>query len=229
MDFQELLVADLAELEPQAPDSLKEIAYHRLEEKIVRLEFEPGAVVTEMALAQSIGIGRTPVREAVQRLAAAGLLMVLPRRGIRVTAVEPRTVLRLLEVSRGLDDAVARGAAVRATPQQRREFTRLTAEFRATAARCDPIGILRADSEFDNLCMSAMNNEHATKMYRLLRPVSRRFWYSRHARLDDVRVGPLAHGEAANAIAAADTDRAAQAFGRINDYIESLVRASIYN
>ena len=51
MDFQELLVADLAELDPQAPDSLKEIAYHRLEEKLVRLDFAPGSVVTEKDLA----------------------------------------------------------------------------------------------------------------------------------------------------------------------------------
>ena len=47
MDFQELMMADLAELEPQAPDSLKEIAYHRLEEMLVRLELAPGSVVTE--------------------------------------------------------------------------------------------------------------------------------------------------------------------------------------
>ena len=224
MDFQELLVADLAELQPQAPESLKEIAYLRLEEKLVRLEFRPGSVVTEMELAQSIGIGRTPVREAVQRLAAAGLLQVLPRRGIRVTDVEPETVVRLLEVSRGLDDAVARGAAIRATPQQRQAFARLAAEFPVVAARCDLIGILRADSEFDSLCISAMNNEHATKMYRLLRPVSRRFWYSRHLQPDDIRIGPLAHGRAASAIADADPERAAKGFGQINDYLETLVR-----
>ena len=227
MDFQEILVADLAELKPLAPDSLKEIAYHRLEEKIVRLEFQPGSTVTEKDLAQSIGIGRTPVREAVQRLASAGLLVVLPRRGIRVTAVDAETVLRLLEVSRGLDDAVARGAAVRATPQQRVDFKRLAADFDAAAAICDPVGILRADSEFDNLCMAAMNNEHATKMYRLLHPVTRRFWFTHHHRFDDVSIGPRRHGEAARAVAAAEPDRAALTFSLINDHLEDLVRTTI--
>ena len=225
MDFHELLVADLAELEPQAPDSLKEIAYHRLEEKIVRLEFRPGSVVTEMDLAQSIGIGRTPVREAVQRLAASGLLVVLPRRGIRVTAVDPDTVLRMLEVSRGLDDVVARGAAVRATPQQRREFLRVADDFEMVSAQENPVAILRTDSEFDTLCMAAMNNEHATKVYRLLRPVARRFWYSRLSALNNLRYGPLAHCRAARAIAEADPEAAARAFGEINDYIECLVKA----
>ena len=228
MDFRELLVADLAELEPQAPDSLKEIAYHRLEEKIVRLEFAPGSVVTEKELADSIGIGRTPVREAIQRLAMAGLLLVLPRRGVRISDVDSGVVLRLVEVSRGLDSAVALGAAERATPQQRLEFTRVAAEFEAAAARRDPIAIIRLDSEFNNLCMSAMNNEHATKLCRLLQPLARRFWYCHRERAGDIWLGPRLHAQAARAVAEGEPDKAAAAFSRINDYLERFVRATIY-
>ena len=108
MDFYKSIALDLEILEPQATDSLKELAYHRLEDKIVRLEFRPGIFVTEKELARSIGIGRTPVREAIQHLATAGLLCVLPRRGIKVSEVDALSVLRLLEVSRSLDIAVAR-------------------------------------------------------------------------------------------------------------------------
>jgi DNA-binding GntR family transcriptional regulator len=229
MDFQELLIADLAELEPQAPDSLKEIAYHRLEEKLVFLEVAPGSVVTEKDLAESIGIGRTPVREAIQRLAMAGLLEVLPRRGIRVSELDSGAVLRMLEVGRGLDDAVARGAAVRAIPQQRKELQRVAEEFEAASARGDPIGLLRSDSEFNSLCISAMNNEHATKMVQLLHPLSRRFWFSRHGRGGDTKLGPRLHAQAARAVADGDPDKAAAAFRRINDYLESFIKASMYN
>lgn len=228
MDFLELLVADLTELEPQAPDSLKEIAYHRLEEKIVRLEFAPGSVVTEKDLAESIGIGRTPVREAIQRLAMAGLLEVLPRRGIRVSQVDADGVLRLLDVSRGVDNALARGAAVRATPEQRLEFTRVAAEFEAAAARRDPIAIVRLDSEFNNLCTSAMDNEHATKVCRLFTPVTRRFWFHHRARAGDISLGPRLHAQAARALAEGDPDKACAAFARINDFMESFVKETMY-
>jgi DNA-binding GntR family transcriptional regulator len=228
MDFQELLMADLTDLEQQAPDSLKEIAYHRLEEQLVRLEFAPGSVVTEKALSDAIGIGRTPVREAIQRLAMAGLLVVLPRRGIRVSDVDSGAVLRMLEVGRGLDEAVARGAAVRATPLQRKEFLRVAAEIEAAAARRDPIGCLRSDSEFNNLCIAAMDNEHATKMCQLLHPLSRRFWFSHHGKSGEIKLGPRLHAQAANAVAEGDPDKAAAAFRRINDYLESFIRANMY-
>ena len=64
MEYRDSLAVDLTKWEYQAPDTQKEIAYHRLEEKIVLLEFSPGVVVTEKDLAESIGLGRTPVREA---------------------------------------------------------------------------------------------------------------------------------------------------------------------
>ena len=228
MDSQELMVADLEELEPQAPDSLKETAYHRLEGMLVRLELAPGSVVTEKNLADLICIGRTPVREAIQRLAMAGLLVVLPRRGIRVSDMDSGAVLRMLEVGRGLDDAVARGAAVRATPLQRKGFLRVAAEIEAAAARRDPIGCLRSDSEFHNLCISAMNNEHATKMCQLLHPLSRRFWFSHHGRSGEIKLGPRLHAHAAHAVAEGDPEKAAAAFRRINDYLENFIRANMH-
>ncbi len=227
MDFQDLLAADLAELCPRAPDSLKEIAYHRLEEKIVRLEFAPGSVVTEKELAESIGIGRTPVREAIQRLALAGLLEVLPRRGVLVGDVDGNGVLRLLEVSRGLNEAVARGAAVRAGAARRRDFLRLAAGFEAAAARRDTVALLRADSEFNDLCLAAMNNEYATTLCRMTHPHTRRFWFRHRDRGGDMLLGPRLHARAARAVAAGDPDSSADAFGRIDDWLESFVRATM--
>ena len=122
MDFYRSIALDLELSEPQATDSLKELAYHRLEDKIVRLEFKPGIFVTERELAESISIGRTPL-EAIQHLAIAGLLSVLPRQRIKVSEVDALSVLRLLEVSRSLDTSVARAAASRATSIQRHEFS----------------------------------------------------------------------------------------------------------
>ena len=87
MDFYKSIALDLEILEPQATDSLKELAYHRLEDKIVRLEFRPGIFVTEKELADSIGIGRTPVREALARLEFEGFVESIPRRCYRITPI----------------------------------------------------------------------------------------------------------------------------------------------
>ena len=83
--------------------SLSDRAYRRLEEMIVTLQLAPGAVVSESALSKRLGIGRTPIREALQRLARERLVVVLPRRGIMVSEINVSTQLRLLEARRELE------------------------------------------------------------------------------------------------------------------------------
>ena len=228
MEYRDSLAVDLTKWEYQAPDTLKEIAYHRLEEKIVLLEFSPGVVVTEKDLADSIGLGRTPVREAIQQLAMAGLLTVLPRRGIKVSDLDACSVLRLLEVNRGLDALVARSAAMRATAEQRLEFSRLAEDFDDIADRNDIAGQIRVDGEFNNLCMLAMGNEHANKMRRLLQPMLRRFWFAHIKNAGDTRMPSRMHGQAARAVAEGNEDKAVDAFTRIIDYDRSFVQSIIY-
>ena len=228
MEYRDSLAVDRTKWEYQAPDTQKEIAYHRLEEKIVLLEFSPGAVVTEKELAESIGLGRTPVREAIQQLAMAGLLTVLPRRGIKVSDLDACSVLRLLEVNRGLDALVARSSAMRATAEQRLEFSRLAEEFDDIADRNDIAGQIRVDGEFNNLCMLAMGNEHANKMRRLLQPMLRRFWFAHIKKAGDTRMPSRMHGQAARAVAEGNEDKAVDAFTRIIDYDRSFVQSIIY-
>ena len=228
MEYRDSLAVDRTKWEYQAPDTQKEIAYHRLEEKIVLLEFSPGVVVTEKDLADSIGLGRTPVREAIQQLAMAGLLTVLPRRGIKVSDLDACSVLRLLEVNRGLDALVARSAAMRATAEQRLEFSRLAEDFDDIADRNDIAGQIRVDGEFNNLCMLAMGNEHANKMRRLLQPMLRRFWFAHIKNAGDTRMPSRMHGQAARAVAQGNEDKAVDAFTRIIDYDRSFVQSIIY-
>src|SRR5277367_6085233 len=80
-------------LEPVS--SLTERAYRELEEQIVTLRLAPGSPVSEASLSKRLGIGRTPVREALQRLARERLVVILPRRGILVSEVNVRTQMRL--------------------------------------------------------------------------------------------------------------------------------------
>jgi DNA-binding transcriptional regulator YhcF (GntR family) len=108
-----------------APRTLNEEAYRRIEELIVTLELEPGSVVSEATLSERIGIGTTPIREALQRLAREHLVQILPRRGVIVTAVDVGQQLQVLETRRELDRLIARAAASRATPAERDEMASL--------------------------------------------------------------------------------------------------------
>ena len=88
-------------------ETLTEQAYRLLEEQIVTLRLRPGEVLSEQTLVGDLGIGRTPIREALQRLAREGLVTILPRKGILVTETDPRKQLLVLEVRRELERLLA--------------------------------------------------------------------------------------------------------------------------
>ena len=129
--------------------SLTDLAYAHLEELIVTLKLAPGAVVSESDLSELTGIGRTPIREALQRLAREKLVSILPRRGIVVTEINVGNQLRLLEVRRELERLMASLAAERATPEERREFAEVAAAMLAAAAKGDDIAFMRLDQRFN--------------------------------------------------------------------------------
>src|SRR5689334_4061446 len=85
---------------PGVEHSLTDQAYLKLEEHVVTLQLPPGEGVSETALSSQLGIGRTPIREALHRLARDRLVTILPRRGIIVSEINIGAQLRLLEVRR---------------------------------------------------------------------------------------------------------------------------------
>ena len=106
-------------------ESLADKAYHAIRALIVSLELAPGAVIDERALIERLGIGRTPVREALRRLAHEQLVEVFPRRGMFVTNVDVRDLARISEVREALEPEAARLAAERATEAERDELAAL--------------------------------------------------------------------------------------------------------
>src|SRR6516225_3695634 len=100
---------------PSRAESLTEQAYRLIEEEIVTLRLKPGDILSEQMLSAGLQIGRTPIREALQRLAREGLVTILPRKGILVSDINPRHQLLLLEVRRELERLLCRAGAERAT------------------------------------------------------------------------------------------------------------------
>lgn len=208
-------------------ESLADAAYRRIEELIVTLQLEPGAVLSEAMLTQRLGIGRTPVREALQRLAKEGLVLVLPRRGVMVSEINLARHISLLEVRRELERLIARKAALRATPAERAAFRALAEGFAAAAATGDDLAFMRHDRGLNAALLAACRNDYAARAMALMQGLSRRFWYRHYREAMDLGRCALLHRDLALAVAAGDEAAAAAASDALIDYIEAFARATI--
>ena len=207
--------------------SLADRAYSDLEELIVTLRLAPGNAVSEAELSQRLGIGRTPIREALQRLARERLVTILPRRGIIVSEVNVKSQLRLLEVRREVERLVAKNAARRATPEQRTRFTEIARAFEKSAKNNDEVTFMRVDREFNELSVAASHNEFAAGAMGLMHALSRRFWYIHYKQAADMPLTAKLHADIARAIAAGDDKAAGGAMDCLLDNIERFTRATV--
>jgi DNA-binding GntR family transcriptional regulator len=210
------------------PDlTLTDRAYQQLEEMITTLVLPPGMVLGEQNLVQRLGIGRTPIREALQRLARDGLVSVMPRRGILVTDINVRTQLRLLETRRVLERLVARLAAERSTLEEREVFASLAQDMREAADACDDIAFMRLDLQFNELLSTASRNEFAVRSLENMAGLSRRFWYQHYKQAADLPLATNLHADVCEAVAQRDVEGAGAASDRLIDYIESFARKTL--
>ena len=141
--------------EPKANEvqatSIVEWIYAQLESKIVTLALPPGALLSELVIGREFGVSRTPVGEALQRLAREGLVTILPRRGIVVTDISVSEQLRLLEFRREIAKFIARAGAKRANAMERDALRRVSKAFLQAAEKGNEAAVLAADKEFHDL------------------------------------------------------------------------------
>ena len=211
---------------PKATRSLTDEAYAQLEELIVTLQLRPGLAVSEASLSERLGIGRTPIREALQRLAREHLVVVLPQRGNLISEINVKKQLRLIEARREVERLIVRCAARRATPEEREEFAQLAVSLNRAADRNDSKTFLRGDKRFNDLCLQAARNEFAAGAIGLMHGLSRRFWYLHYKQAADLPETARLHANTAQAIAAGDEDGAAKALDALLDNIEAFTRAT---
>lgn len=206
--------------------SLTDKAYQRVEEMIVTLQLPPGSAISEFTLSKRLGMSRTPVGEALQRLAREGLVMILPRRGIIVSDLNAKQQLHLLEMRREIDRFIARSAARRASAEERRRFQEIAETFQASAKTGNETSFLRADKAFHSLFAAAARNEFAVAALDLMDSLSRRFWYAHHKQVGDLQLSGKFHGDIARAIAEGDETAAAAASDKLMDYLDGFTRAT---
>jgi len=128
-----------------APSSLAERAYVDLREEIIGVRLAPGTLLREDELMQRLGVGRTPVREAVQRLQRDGFVTVIPRRGTLVSEISITDLAAIYEVRKKLESWASRLAAERATPEDHGEARALMDSLAALTAHDDYQTLLTVD------------------------------------------------------------------------------------
>ena len=206
---------------------LADQAYIILEEMIVTLKLAPGSVVSESILSDAVGIGRTPVREALQRLAHDKLVVIHPARGIFISEINVKTQLRLLETRRVLESLIASSAARRATEAERSWFLDTADQMQKSARTNDQLAFLRLDREFNAMAAFAARNEFSEAAIAPLQALSRRFWFMHHKGSAELRIAARQHADIAKAIAAKDEEAAKIASECVVSYLETFTRASL--
>jgi DNA-binding GntR family transcriptional regulator len=191
-------------------------AYLQIKEKIITVQMPPGSVIQEAGLIEELGLGRTPIREALKQLQSENLVVVAPRRGMFVSDVAMTDLQQIYEVRVELESLCSRLAARRITPEQLSELTSLMAECR----RSDPGDkelILSLDRRFHQLMAEAAGNKFLRSEVEKFYNLSLRVWYLAINSIQSQDVDVDAHFEIADAIETRDCDRSER---RMREHIQ---------
>jgi len=203
--------------EPAADASKADLVHRRLKEEIELGELAPGTPLSELWLVERTGASRTPVREALRRLAAEGLVDLVPRQGARVSTVSLQSVRDLFDFRSLLEPAAIRQAteAAAADPGLRRAFAALRTEFtrlqRRAPSQARSRAFYDAADRFDWAIIGATRSEHLRRTIAELRPHTARLRNLSHIDPQRVEVSVVEHLRMCDALLAGDADGAATA------------------
>lgn len=210
-----------------AVPSLSDQAYKALEELLVTAELAPGSIWSEAALSQLTGFGRTPVREALQRLAADHLVVPLRRHGFRITEVQVEEQLLVLEARRELERLVSVLAARRANAAERKKHFEVGQQLRLAGDDRDTLLYLRLHFALKRFTAASARNPFAASALSPLHALSRRFYYVHRARFGDLTEVANLHADLAQAISRGDETSAATTCDAMTGYAIEFTRRII--
>lgn len=163
--------------------SQAEIAYAHVRDLLVTLQIRPGEPLSEGALMAATGVGRTPLREAVNRLVDERLVAKYPRRGTFATLVAIDDLGPLTDLREELEGLAAAQAAIRATDEDRQRLLSLMPGLEDAAP---PPHQLRRDTEIHRAVYRAGHNPFLTETAERYHNLSIRIWHLFIDRLDDL-------------------------------------------
>jgi DNA-binding GntR family transcriptional regulator len=199
-------------------NSQSHLAYLALEHLVVTLALKPGALVTEKQLIELAGHGRTPVREAIQKLAWQGLILVKPRVGLQIAEIRPDDHANVMQVRRELEPIAAALVAEHADSEQRTRLLDCARLMSDCAISGDLVGFFAADKAFDEILEDACPNGFITAALAPVQTHSRRLWYS-NATPERMDRSISLHVSVIRAIQQANVEEASRAMASLIDYL----------
>ena len=208
---------------------LREVVFLTLRKAILKGELQPGERLMEIALANRLGVSRTPVREAIRMLEHEGLVVMKPRRGAQVAKITEQELNDVLEVRKSLEMLAANKACERMTEEDMKAMWETGAEFRKLALdpNCDLTALTEADVAFHDTIYRGTRNRRLNQILANLREQMYRFRleYLKDASIRESLVSE--HEEIMKAVAGRDGELAAGLIGEHIDNQEKVIHASI--
>ena len=189
---------------PKASVSLSQRAYASIRGKIVALELAPGAVIDEALLQEELEFGRTPIREALQRLEREKLVTILPRRGMFVSEIGITDLPRLFEIRLVLEGLAAELAALRGTEIHFDEMEKVLAYLPQGEGEIDNKLLIAIDERSHYLIYQAADNIFLQDTLATLYTLSLRLWYFSLAQIGGLQGAVREHHAIYQAIRARD-------------------------
>ena len=153
-----------------------DVAYERLRKKIIELQFQPGMMVDEPTLATEVGLGRTPVHEAVARLVIDRLVTIIPRRGLMIAPIGLELVREIFEAREILECGNAYLAVQHATNAELVELRRLVASAEDARDEFDVMRFLEDDQRIHHFLSSIVHNAFLQDATERVLMHNLRFW-----------------------------------------------------
>ncbi|WP_372698407.1 GntR family transcriptional regulator [Arthrobacter sp. JSM 101049] len=206
-------------------ESLAERAYLQLRDRLIMLEISPGEPINEAQLAAELGIGRTPIREALKRLETDHLVVSYARRGTFATIVDITELAAISEMRQLLEPLAARKAATHASPEVRRQLAGIAVEIDDLEADRDRKTLMEYDLEVHRSIYRATENHHLQETLVRLDNLATRIWCLVLDRVPGVVEHIREHAALLHAIVDGDADRAEHLASDHVAHFEASVRA----
>lgn len=205
--------------------------YGLLREQILSLELAPNAELDEVQLSRELGVSRTPIHEALIRLASDDLVVLAPNRGARVAPLDLDQVPQLVETLELYERATTRWAAQRREPHHLAAMKARNDEFAAACASGDSRAVVDTNWAFHDAINRASGNRFlaadCSKLLRGVMRVSLLSFRQRDAALASYEELAAEHWEMIDAIAAGDADRAEALIFRHSDEFRKRMKTFI--
>ena len=170
-------ISALGQVQDRPPALLADRAYEELRDRLVTLQIKPGEPIDEDQLGRELEMGRTPIREAIKRLALENLVTVFPRRGTFAAEINITDLAHITDVRQALEGQAAYRAAERLTEPQREELMQLLEELHASRGSDDMPALMALDTRVHRFIYRLSGNPFLEETLDRYFNLSLRIWY----------------------------------------------------